>query len=461
MRSLRSQLYVGLLAPLLILSLINSWLNYQSAIDMAQELVDQRLVGSARMIGQDIEAGEDGLRLEVPPAALENLQIAPGDRVYYRVDAEPGGLLTGSTALPRLHRQLAHESWRGFDMEIDGSAARVVVFNQPVHVNGGTISVWIQVASTVQARNLLTRSIWWRAVWPQALLLLAVAVLGRLWARAALVPVLRIGAAVREHAPDSTQPIDGAGAPAELKPLLAAINDYISRIAHYVTERDRFISNAAHQLKTPITVLNTQVSIGMRGDGPADKQAALEASHETLQHCIRLIHQLLTLSAADHRVGERLAAHRTELGVIAKEVLVELAEFADARRIDLGLGSQVGPAVVLGAPVLLRAMLENLVDNALRYCQPGGAVTVTVEREGDEARFVVEDNGPGIAPHERVHVFERFYRCAATQHEEGSGLGLAIVREIALALKARVELLDRTDGAAGLRVRVSFPAFDV
>jgi len=460
-RSLRSQLYIGLLAPLLVLGLANSWLNYRSAIDMAQALIDERLAGSARMIGEDIDTDENGLRVEIPPAALENLQIAPGDRVYYRVDARPGGLIAGSPVLPALHgHHLPDESWRGFDTVIDGAPMRVVVFAQPVHANGGTIPVWIQIASTVQARTLLTRDIWWRAVWPQALMLLAVALLGRLWARRALVPVLRIGAAVRGHAPDSPEPIDGAGAPSELGPLVVAINDYIGRIAHYVAEHNRFISNAAHQLKTPITVLNTQVSVGLRSAEPRHKQDALEASHATLQHCIRLIHQLLTLSAADHRVGERLAAEPTELGAIAQEVLVELAELADTRRIDLGLAPQAAAVRVSGAPVLLRAMLENLVDNALRYCPAGSAVTVSVERAGAVAALVVEDNGPGIPPAERGHVFERFYRCAATQHEEGSGLGLAIVREIALVLGARVELLDRDAGAPGLRVRVSFPAAD-
>jgi len=460
-RSLRSQLYIWLIAPLLVLSLVNSWLNYNSAIDMAQALVDQRLVSSARMIGEDIDADENGLHIEVPPAALENLQTGAHDRVYYRLDARPGGLLAGSPLLPQQqHIRLANESWRGFDAEIDGEPMRIVVYAQAVHANGGTIPVWIQVASTVQARTLLTRGIWWRALWPQALLLLAVAVLGRRWARAALVPVLRIGTAVRQHAPDSPTPIDGAGAPSELRPLIVAINDYIGRIAHYVAERDRFISNAAHQLKTPITVLNTQVSVGLRSESMQHKQDALEAGHVTLQHCIRLIHQLLTLSAADHRVGERLVAERTELAEIARETLVELAELADARGIDLGLAAPPEPAVVSGAPVLLRAMLENLVDNALRYCPPGSAVTVSIGQADGRALLVVEDNGPGIAPHERAHVFERFYRCASTLQVEGSGLGLAIVREIALALRAEVTLHDREDGAPGLRVRVSFPLAD-
>ena len=456
-RSLRSQLYIWLIVPLLILCLVNSWLNYMSAIDMAQALIDQRLAGSARMIGEDIDADEDGLHIEIPPAALENLQVGARDRVYYRLDAKPGGLLAGSPLLPPLQSHLANESWRGFDATVDGEPMRVVVFAQPVHANGGTIPVWIQVASTMQARALLTWRIWWRAMWPQALLLLAMAVLGRFWARAALVPVLRIGAAVREHAPDSPQPINSVGAPSELKPLVVAINDYIGRIAHYVAERDRFISNAAHQLKTPITVLNTQVSVGLRGAEAQHKQDALQASHATLQHCIRLIHQLLTLSAADHRVGERLVCERTELGGIAKEVLVELAELADTQHIDLGFAAQDAPAFVSGAPVLLRAMLENLVDNALRYCPPGSAVTVSVKCEDDRAILIVEDSGPGIPLAERAHVFERFYRCAHTQQEEGSGLGLAIVREIALALSASVTLHDRPDGASGLCVRVNFP----
>jgi len=456
-RSLRSQLYIWLLAPLLALSLAYSGLAYFSAIDMAQALVDQRLAGSARMIGEDIQAGEDGLHIEIPPAALENLQLGARDRVYYRVDAQPAGLLAGSTVLPERPIPLADESWHGLDDVIEGESARAVVFVQPVHAGGSTVRVWIQVATTLRAHTQLTWSMWWRAAWPQALLLTATALLGRFWTRAAMVPVLRIGAAVREHAPESPQPIDVAGAPSELRPLVEAINDYIGRIAHYVAERDRFISDAAHQLKTPITVLNTQVGVGLRCTSIRHKQDALEASHAMLQHCIRLIHQLLTLSAADHRVGERGVAERIELGAIAKEILVELAELADLRRIDLGFANQSGPVVVSGVPVLLKTMLENLVDNALRHCPPGSTVTVLVERRGEQARLVVEDNGPGIAAQERSQAFERFYRCAHTREADGSGLGLAIVREIALGLRAHVTLHDREDGRPGLCVRVSFP----
>ena len=454
-RSLRSQLYIWLLAPLLVLSLVNSFLNYASAIGMAQALIDQRLAGSARLIGESVVADENGLRVEIPPAALENLQTSSRDRIYYRVDTAAGRLLTGTPDLPVFHGALASEGWQGYDAHIQGEAVRAVVFAQPVHSEVGTTPVLIQIATTTQAHTLLTRRIWLRAVWPQALLLIAVAALGRLWTRAAMVPLLRIGAAVRHHPPDSAEPIEAVDAPTELRPLVRAINDYIDRIAHHVAERDRFISNAAHQLKTPITVLNTQVTVGLRSQEPAQKHDALEASYATLQHCIRLLRQLLTLSAADHRVGERLEASPTDLTGVVHDVLVDLAELADAKDVDLGIVSQEDGVFVLGAPVLLRAMLENLVDNAIRYGSAGTTVTVSVHHQGRKVAMVVEDNGPGIPPHEREHVFERFYRCDRIQ-EEGSGLGLAIVREIALALKAKVELQDRQDGKQGLRVVVSF-----
>ncbi len=454
--SLRTQLYVWLLVPMLLLVGVSSWLAHGSATEMAQAVSDRVLLGSARMIGEAITSEEGRLHAELPPSALENLHTGERDHAYYRVDAGPDNLLLGVADFPRHAQPLQPEQSRGYDTTYRGERVRALAYAQPVYPFGpGSVAI-VQVAVTQRGLDALARRIWLRSVWPQAALLAAVALLGWFWVRVALRPVTRISAQVRNRELESSAPIVADDAPQELRPLVQAINDYIERIGQYVGERGRFISNAAHQLKTPITVLNTQITVGLRSEGPEPKQQALAGSYQTVQHCIRLIHQLLTLSSAEHTLVPRIEPSVVPLGDVVREVLEDFAERAHGKNIDLGLGAETEDAQVRGVPLMLRELVANLVDNALRYTPEEGTVTVSVLRRDGEVWLEVEDSGPGIPAAERERVFERFYRLADTAHEEGSGLGLAIVREIAMACGARIELGDRADGAPGLLVRVVF-----
>jgi two-component system sensor histidine kinase TctE len=454
--SLKAQLYIWLLVPMLALMAASSWLAYASALEMAHTVFDRMLLGSARMIGESIGIEEDQLRAELPPAALENLQTGESDLVYYRVDAPGEGLLVGASAFPRYEHALVAEEWRSFDTRFHGEPLRALAFAQPVYPFSPSSTAVIQVATTQRAQNALARRIWLRSVWPQALLLLAVATLGWFWVRIALAPVTRISAEVRRHRLESDELIAVDHAPPELRPLVRAINDYILRISQFVSERGRFISNAAHQLKTPITVLNTQITVGLRSGEGEQKQRALLGGYQTVQHCSRLIHQLLTLSSTDHTLVPPISPSPVRLVDLAREVLVDLAELAHHKDIDLGLASGNGTPIAQGVPLLLRELIANLVDNAIRYTPEGGTVTVSLHNDEGGVRLEVEDSGPGIPVHERERVFERFYRLAETATQEGSGLGLAIVREIAMSCGAQVRLLDRPGSSGGLLVRVVF-----
>ncbi|TMH03404.1 MAG: sensor histidine kinase [Betaproteobacteria bacterium] len=454
--SLKAQLYIWLLVPMLALIAASSWLAYASALEMAHTVFDRMLLGSARMIGESIGSEDGQLRAELPPAALENLQTGQSDRVYYRVDAPGEGLLAGASAFPRYEGALATEEWRSFDTHFHGEPLRVLAFAQPVYPFSPSSTVIIQVATTQQGQSALAWHIWLRSVWPQAMLLLAVAALGWFWVRIALAPVTRISAEVRQHRLESSELIAVDHAPPELRPLVRAINDYIARISQFVSERSRFISNAAHQLKTPITVLNTQLTVGLRSGESEQKQRALLGGYQSVQHCSRLIHQLLTLSSTEHALAPPMAPSPVRLVDLAREVLVDLAELAHHKGIDLGLvAGDVAPSVQ-GVPLLLRELIANLVDNAIRYTPEGGTVTVSLHNDEGGARLEVEDSGPGIPAHERERVFERFYRLAETSGQQGSGLGLSIVREIAMSCGAQVQLRDRPGGIDGLLVRVAF-----
>jgi two-component system sensor histidine kinase TctE len=239
-----------------------------------------------------------------------------------------------------------------------------------------------------------------------------------------------------------------------------AINLHMDRIARMVEARRRFITDAAHQLRTPLAVLNTQAEYALRQTEAADMRPAVEAFHQSLGSAIRLTNQLLSLSRAESANGLLFAHQPVDLSPVARDLVVELLPLAARRQIDLGFEGE-GSARVEGHPLLLREMIANLVDNALRYIPEGGTVTVALGHRpasGDGAGQVslrVTDDGPGIPEAQRGNVFLRFFRLDTRNHQ-GSGLGLAIVREIVLAHGGEITLGDGP-GGRGLEVEIRLP----
>jgi two-component system sensor histidine kinase TctE len=269
-----------------------------------------------------------------------------------------------------------------------------------------------------------------------------------------LAPVLRLRDAVRERGRQRLDPLDPHMVQNELRPLVHALNDHMERVQNQMAAQRRFVSNAAHQLRTPLALISTQASVAARETDSARRDEALQALRSSTRQVTRLASQLLTLARAEP--GSRRPRDDTiDLADTARRVLENLAEEALRHNIDLGLEAGEMPVRIEGDGTMLREMLVNLVDNALRYTQPGGRVTVGIGREGDTALLWVEDNGPGIPEAERAQVFERFYRIMGTE-PEGSGLGLAIVREVVDGADGSVALGEAAGG--GLLVRVRLPA---
>jgi two-component system sensor histidine kinase TctE len=238
----------------------------------------------------------------------------------------------------------------------------------------------------------------------------------------------------------------------ELQPLVHALNDYMERVQNQMAAQRRFVSNAAHQLRTPLALISTQASVAAREADAARRDEALFALRSSTKQISRLASQLLTLSRAEPG-SRRPRSDATDLTKAAREILEAHAEEALKRNIDVGLEA-VRPVIVDGDATMLREMLVNLIDNAIRYTRPNGRVTVAVGQADGNAVVTVEDNGPGIPSGEREQVFERFYRIMGTE-AEGSGLGLAIVREVVEGAGGSVSLDDAEGG--GLVVTVRLP----
>jgi two-component system sensor histidine kinase TctE len=450
--SLRRQLLGWLLLPLLPLAAFDAWATYRSATDIATEVFDRMLVGSARIIGEQVRV-EDGVpQTYIPPAALELFESVYRDRIYYRIAGADGRLLLGYPEFPPPPRTLHAEEVVHFDAMFRSEPLRVVAFAQPIFGAPAQNPVLIEVGQTLNGARQLASSIWFRSVSKH--LLLAVLMIGLLLLglRRGLAPLEALSEQVRKRTPGSLEAWSASGVTAELNPLVQSINDYVQRLDERMSAHSRFIANASHQLRTPLTVLNTQVAFGLREPGLAEKEEALRAIQQGVRHGARVVHQLLAFSVAEaHRSGP--LGRIVNLSDIVRESLEGLAPFAQHRAIDLGC-DMPPDAPVMGEAAMVRELVSNLVDNALRYTQQGGTVTVTVSSGRDGTTLFVEDNGPGIAVEERARVFERFYR-VHNEASDGCGLGLAIVREVADAMHATVALSD-VAGGRGLKVAVRF-----
>jgi len=271
-----------------------------------------------------------------------------------------------------------------------------------------------------------------------------------------LAPVGRLRQRIHARRPDDLSPIKLRNVPEELQPIVAAFNDMMERLRGNLEAQQRFISAAAHQLKTPLTGLKTQTELALHESDPAHLRDYLLRIATGVDRAAHLTYQLLQLARAEASHELRQDREMIDLAASAREVAARCVPRALAKNIDLGFEASAAegpPAKILGVPLLLCEMIENLVDNAIKYTPPGGRVTVRVHASPLPS-LEVEDTGIGIAPEDRERVFERFYRALGTE-TEGSGLGLAIVREIAELHRARIEALANPAGQ-GTLFRIGF-----
>jgi two-component system sensor histidine kinase TctE len=237
----------------------------------------------------------------------------------------------------------------------------------------------------------------------------------------------------------------------------------LSRLSQNLEMQRRFLADAAHQMKTPLAGLRTQAELALRETDPQELKRTLRYIASSTERATHLINQLLALARAEYQASDPSGFEVVDLVALAREVVRNSVAEAIARGIDLGFEADAVAVRTVAAPMLVRELLKNLLDNALRYTPKGGAVTVRVARRESSAFLEVEDTGPGIPEGERQRVFDRFYRILGT-NVDGSGLGLAIVREIAEQHGALVRVSNNPSATdperPGTLISVEFDALD-
>ncbi len=459
--SLRLQLLRWLLVPLFALLAVNAGLSNRAAVAIANQSFDRLLTASAEAIADQVSVQDGQLNVDLPYVALQLLESNIQERVFYRVLAPDGRTLTGYPDLPLpqpVGGRASRDGVRLYEAEYQGDAVHLVALRKPLF--GTTIAgaVVVVVAETGESRSALSRRIVLEDLGRQALLIAATGVLVWFGLRRGLRPLLRLRDQLLARPSTDLSPIDARALPAEVRPLIDALNQHTARIDRLIEGRQQFLADASHQMRTPLAEMRTQIEYSLRQPDAMLPEVARETLRDldgAIDGLSRLVTQMLSLARSDPSALQHQQHVQVELVELARGATFDFVSAARKKQIDLGFEDGAAAVLVLGNPLLLRELVANLVDNAIAYIDAGGAIVVRVGADGGQALLEVEDNGPGIPAAERDKVFQRFYR-GSTGRAPGSGLGLAIVAEICASHQARIELMDGA-GGRGLRVRVTLP----
>jgi two-component system, OmpR family, sensor histidine kinase TctE len=454
--SLRQRLLAGILLPAGLVVAVNTVSLYRQALRAADTAYDRTLLASAKAIGEllDVQARADGqpvLTAQVPYSALEAFEADNRSRLYYKVTGFQGEMVSGFADLPAWHGRLPVQGPYAalvdfYDAQVRGEQVRVAVLLQPVAGAAGVGMATIQVAETLELRHTLARQVLVDTVWRQAALMLLLAGVVLWVVHHTTQPVRRLSAHLAQRGESDLAPIDAPDAPRELQPLVAATNQVMARLAHLLEHQKRFVRDAAHQLRTPLAVLKTQVQSAQRGDLPATQ--ALAEIADTVDRATLLANQMLALAKVE-QLRQQGDAPVTNWADAARAVALDLAPLIADRDLAFEITTQAAP--VRAHEWALRELSRNLLHNAIRHCPAGGSLTVRLLSDGRHAALTVADSGPGIADDQRSRLFQPFATQApaaalaagALPARGGAGLGLAICHDIVLSLGGSLSLDNR------------------
>lgn len=455
LRTLRSRLLLWISVPFLALWVLSTVIDHDVATGFVNLNYDRALLDTALDLGRNVRETNDQLYLDLPQPVIEMLISGEQGRFHYRANGPSGEYITGDPDLPDPPEDEKGDRVTYYDAVYRGEPIRAVALRVPVRPGSGKGAIMIHVAEKATLRTDSARQIMLRMMVPQAVLVIFAALAIWFGVGFGLRALTSVRTEIESRSHVDLSPISEFNTPYEVRPLVRAMNDLLSRLSAALAAQQRFIADAAHQLRTPVAALKTQTELAVRQVGTGEARATLQQLHTAADHAGRLVSQLLTLARAEPGSHRSVMRERLNLAALARETAGDWVPRALNRGIDLGFDDASSAAEISADPFLVRELLNNLIDNAINYTPSGGRVTVRVLQDHGRPTLEVEDDGCGIAEDERERVFERFYRSAAGM-PEGCGLGLAIVREIAQGHGA-IAAIHSGAGNRGTRVVIAFP----
>lgn len=443
-KSLKTTIIIRLLVPIFCFLLIETALSYWVTLHYVEKTYDRWLLNSAHSLEQEIKNTEQGIAVELSANALEVFSWDDLDKTYFKIVAAKQGELIGDHALPELDIEL--ESMEGiepvfFNALLDDEPIRVVsvqVKNQDIPEK-----VTIYVAETLNKRHDMMIDILLADLIPQLLFTILVSLYLLKNIKLIVSPFHKLANQIARRSPQDLSPMADTYVFTEVKTLTDTINQLLVRLDAAIAAQQRFIANAAHQLRTPLAGLKLQAEVAQRENNQEMMQASLRQIQNSTDRVSHMITQLLSLARSEPIEGSQ-KLQKVDLNNLVREVCMEWVPESLKKQRDLSFEGLNQPVWIKGDAVLLRELLANLIDNAISYGRVGGNIVVSLSTDKCPC-LRVENEGDAIPVEELDRIFERFYRIQGSVGE-GCGLGLAIVKEIADLHKARVEISRRIEG---------------
>jgi two-component system sensor histidine kinase TctE len=447
-KSLKTEILFRLVIPLIFFVLVDAVLSYFVTVHYVDQAYDRWLLDSARSLSQEIKVRSNKVVVDLPPEALEIFKWDAQDKTYFKIISSEQETLAGDAQVPE---PLSAQTDWALPVYVDDT-----LYDEPVRVvsmrvtpEGTQEQVFIHVAETLNKRRAMMTDILLADMIPQLVFVLLTGMYLLSGLKRGLAPLNTLARHIASRSSLDFSPIPESHVFLEVRTLTDTINDVLKQLTQAIATQQRFIANAAHQLRTPLAGLKLQAERALREQDIAAMQPALMQVQSSADRMSHLTAQLLVLARSEP-IGGDYELGRVNLSDIARNTCMDWAPKALQRDKELSFESAAEDIYVQGNGVLLHELLANLLDNALTYGREHGNVTVCLENHTQPC-LVVTDDGPGIPEAELAKVLERFYRIPGSLGD-GCGLGLAIVKEIAELHGAQLQL----HGAGGLTVRLVF-----
>jgi two-component system sensor histidine kinase TctE len=448
--SLRGKLLQWLVIPLMVVNLAGATAIYWLAWLPAQTALDQSLADAAWALVPHVQEAGNSVELQLSQQAEQVLRVDHFDEIFFVVRDMRGKTIAGDLDFPVLRAPDQANTWIAYLSTMRGEDIRAITLRTVVAGE----PILIGVAETRIKRLQFKLRILWSLVVLELLLLLLIPAVVWFALNKGLLPLRELQKNLEFRKPDDLSEVPLAQSPLEVVPFIRAINALLARVQDSARAKQDFLANAAHQLRTPLAGFKAQLEWlqAHHRDDPDTAQSTAMMMTST-ERMARQANQLLALARSEPGDFERGRLERLSLDELVSESVQNFVEQAAKKNIDIGF--DLRPTYVKGDRFLLRDLIDNLVDNAIRYSPEGSAVTVSCVQDAGSGVLKVEDDGPGIPDTEKEKIFSRFYRL--DQSQPGSGLGLSIVRDIVMDHDAAIEVRSGANGR-GTVFTIRFPS---
>ncbi len=458
--STRKLIFQWILIPLVVIILIDSSFLFYQGDKLRQETFDKDLAETAKTLAVIFKKTSSKKIRDIDPNTISLLLSEPHDEMFYAIRDSKGQFMFGNPKVPYQEadaENLADKDFLNvFSDKIDGKGVRVVSIPIEHAIRNKIATYHIQLAETRLQREEIQRQIIFWIIIPQLILLVSAMILVRFAITRGLSPILFLNEKISSLSYKNLTPIDLQGVPKEVDRLVGSLNNLMQELNLSIQSQNRFVSDAAHQLRTPLAGILAQIELALDTQEASEIQTRLKNINESSKRLIHIINQLLTLSRSQSPALQHSELEPLDLVTFTKKVTSTMLPDADLKYIDLGYEGSEEALNIMANEARLYDLIHNLIDNAIKYTANHGKITLAVDLKDSKVRLTVEDNGIGIPEEDQTMIYERFYR-GDNVNAAGAGVGLAIVKEIADLHNARIEIDSRQD-KKGTRFYVYFDA---